>query len=194
MGARPYNPTLGRFLEVDPIDGGSCNDYDYTCADPVNQFDLSGLWCVFGKNKNGSCRGSGVVRTGVRKTYQAGRFVANSPKSAFGWVATKATTSGSDCGINWQEIMILCTGASRGLANQRDGTAYGSLYVTSKDAVSPDRMAHEGKHADQSLLPGFWFMYGAAEVASGGGSCNPFERAAGLSDGGYTPRSCWYGL
>jgi RHS repeat-associated protein len=42
MGARPYLPTLGRFLGVDPVEGGSCNDYDYACADPINSFDLTG--------------------------------------------------------------------------------------------------------------------------------------------------------
>ena len=45
MGARPYNPVLGRFTRVDPVDGGSCNDYDYTCADPIGSVDLTGLWC-----------------------------------------------------------------------------------------------------------------------------------------------------
>ncbi len=42
MGARQYDPTLGRFLEVDPIEGGSCNPYDYACADPINNRDLTG--------------------------------------------------------------------------------------------------------------------------------------------------------
>jgi RHS repeat-associated protein len=42
MGARAYQPILGRFLEVDPIEGGSCNDYDYVCSDPNNAFDLDG--------------------------------------------------------------------------------------------------------------------------------------------------------
>jgi RHS repeat-associated protein len=42
MGARLYAPQLGRFLQTDPIMGGSCNDYDYACGDPVNQFDLDG--------------------------------------------------------------------------------------------------------------------------------------------------------
>jgi RHS repeat-associated protein len=43
MGARPYDPQIGRFYSPDPVDGGSCNEYDYTCQDPVNAFDLTGL-------------------------------------------------------------------------------------------------------------------------------------------------------
>jgi hypothetical protein len=42
MGVRLYDPTLGRFVQVDPIPGGSANNYDYTNQDPVNGFDLSG--------------------------------------------------------------------------------------------------------------------------------------------------------
>lgn len=45
MGARPYDPTLGRFLTVDPIAGGSANDYDYVSGDPINDFDLDGTMC-----------------------------------------------------------------------------------------------------------------------------------------------------
>lgn len=43
MGVRQYDPTIGRFLEVDPVEGGSANDYDYSSGDPVNSLDLGGL-------------------------------------------------------------------------------------------------------------------------------------------------------
>ncbi len=42
MRARQYDPTLGRFYSRDPVAGGSCGDYDYVCADPVNNTDLDG--------------------------------------------------------------------------------------------------------------------------------------------------------
>jgi RHS repeat-associated protein len=45
MGVRLYNPALGRFLQTDPVFGGSCNAYDYTCQDPENQSDLDGRAC-----------------------------------------------------------------------------------------------------------------------------------------------------
>jgi RHS repeat-associated protein len=42
MGVRLYLPTIGRFLQTDPVEGGSCNSYEYTCGDPVNNTDLDG--------------------------------------------------------------------------------------------------------------------------------------------------------
>jgi RHS repeat-associated protein len=49
MGVRIYSPALGRFLQTDPVAGGSANDYDYCSADPVNCTDLAGTnGCLFG--------------------------------------------------------------------------------------------------------------------------------------------------
>lgn len=51
MGVRLYNPTTGRFLQTDPVPGGSANAYDYTNADPINGQDLDGKWCKPWKKK-----------------------------------------------------------------------------------------------------------------------------------------------
>jgi RHS repeat-associated protein len=42
MGQRLYNPTTGRFLQPDPVPGGSANAYDYTNQDPLDSTDLTG--------------------------------------------------------------------------------------------------------------------------------------------------------
>ncbi len=42
MGARSYVRQLGRFLQTDPVPGGSANAYAYTFGDPVNSSDPRG--------------------------------------------------------------------------------------------------------------------------------------------------------
>jgi RHS repeat-associated protein len=42
LGARLYSPTVGRFMQPDPVSGGCANAYSYTYGDPINTSDLTG--------------------------------------------------------------------------------------------------------------------------------------------------------
>lgn len=69
MGARPYSPLLGRFLSVDPADGGS--DYDYVHADPINETDLTGQCVLRGLRSMLRCFG-GIGKGFVNDMKRAG--------------------------------------------------------------------------------------------------------------------------
>ncbi|RIK09758.1 MAG: hypothetical protein DCC49_05525, partial [Acidobacteria bacterium] len=61
MGARMYQPKLGRFLSRDPITGGSANDYEYTSGDPINRLDVSGMHHICTVYQNPNCQTSPEV-------------------------------------------------------------------------------------------------------------------------------------
>lgn len=52
MGARMYNPSLGRFLQTDPVFQGSATAYDYVNQNPTTGYDLDGTssWGYCGHN------------------------------------------------------------------------------------------------------------------------------------------------
>ncbi|MEU3454984.1 DNRLRE domain-containing protein [Micromonospora sp. NPDC006766] len=72
MGVRLYNPVTGRFLQVDPVAGGSCGRYEYTCADPGNKLDLDGKWSFC----SSLCQlGRGLKAWGKRIKKRAPRYI-----------------------------------------------------------------------------------------------------------------------
>ncbi|MEU2738132.1 RHS repeat-associated core domain-containing protein [Streptomyces sp. NPDC007095] len=60
MGARLYNPSLGRFLQTDPVFQGSATAYDYANQNPVTGYDLTG---TRGNSNAQWCRVSGNWKT-----------------------------------------------------------------------------------------------------------------------------------
>ncbi|MBP2704695.1 hypothetical protein JOL79_12810 [Microbispora sp. RL4-1S] len=63
MGARLYNPATGRFLQIDPVEGGNSNSYEYCGGDPENCEDLNGQTNIWQLMKEGSaCLHIGVTK------------------------------------------------------------------------------------------------------------------------------------
>jgi RHS repeat-associated protein len=88
MGVRLYNPTTGRFLQVDPVPGGNENAYNYP-NDPINEFDLDGRWS-FRKIKR-------AVANGAIKTFKMlapGAIKAACASAAFAALVCTAISGG----------------------------------------------------------------------------------------------------
>jgi hypothetical protein len=84
-----YLPTAGRFLQVDPVDGGVENNYVYP-PDPVNMQDYSGQWgVVINFLNNLVTRAGPTVQKGAEKSrnitqkaWSAVKFIPNLFKTA----------------------------------------------------------------------------------------------------------------
>ncbi len=89
MGLRLYTPSQGRFLQVDPVPGGSANAYDYVDQNPIGASDLSGTMLPSDGGGGGSASGLAIASSVVAKAGVA-QSVADSAVMVRSQVSTTA--------------------------------------------------------------------------------------------------------
>jgi RHS repeat-associated protein len=110
MGVRSYVPQIGRFLQPDPIPGGSANAYAYTFQDPVNSSDPSGEYTFvagyvneFDEQWSAGAEGREEVREAERRAAEeaAARAAAEYAAQQAAWAAELA--AGPQYAEEWEE-------------------------------------------------------------------------------------------
>jgi large repetitive protein len=143
MGARPYLQGSGRFLSIDPVEGGTSNDYTYV-DDPNNSLDIDGRYCVTGvartvvewrTDKNGARpHKKNICRSLSRGS---GRVVRSTTYHAVQWaVATGVVAIPVACAAGVWVFGIGCVvGAGFGVAGAAGSGAIGGITGAVKGAT-----------------------------------------------------------
>lgn len=178
--AREYSPTLGRFLQPDPVGyAGGDNLYAYVNNDPLNNTDPSGLclpYCV-------------TVPVGAALGV-AGAYLSD--PAHFTWKAAAiGATAGALTGLGIPAASSLVTGTSAaGIAARVAITVGGNFLAGSGGSVATDVAA--GQNIDYGKAAAIGGVTAAAPLISGEAAIAGF--GTGLAQAGDAALSSWMGV
>lgn len=169
MGSRQYVPALGRFLEVDPIEGGSANDYDYVDGDPINGSDLAGLASC--KNNKSLCAKYARLGGSARGVYW--NFSGSEISTLRSLVKSRAISSngfdwGTDgCSNKGRQLNQLFAGAFNGACGKHDFGYRNARGIFGRVAESDRSRVDNIFFGDMGSACGWW----AIRAVGAGGLC-----------------------
>lgn len=107
-GVFPHHPCLGRFLAVDPLEGGRPNGYVHV-TDPINQDDLTGMWFrvsiehALGHTRNVVNTALGLAKFGKSAAGKPWREIRFARNFATGVMAVGTTALGEDRSVSIED-------------------------------------------------------------------------------------------
>ena len=171
-----------RFLQVDPVEGGSANDYEYAMGDPINKFDLDGKCVQFWQKR---CRGK---KSSWSRSGDALKWTWHHTEVSFGGCMGGCLGFGFQGGYGYFQPGVGCcfVGGNVSVARKRYNKRACSSYVAS-GAVGPvgvnlESGSYSKGRPSLDLAGGYSYGAGAGvgyirnfDLPGGAQSCNPLR-------------------